>query len=190
MKEDKFSLQNKAIKDFTDLNDKQAIYFLLNEYRPLLIKYANFAKQKFSNSPLMFEDYYQFLTYCFILRIKTFDFNQQMNFASYIEKFLKMDLSNYSKKFISDKHKALNFSSLIIEDNYIHHNNLNYWDIFQENINTSSLNIKQKTLLESIIKNEGNMKNVSKELNIPLKTVYRHKENLIKKIIILNNIGK
>ncbi len=180
-----YSRQEKLIIKIQNEKNRKAENELLNDYYKLLVKLCIKATEVYKYSPLTFDDYFQYAVYKFFERTKKYDFESEMNFASYIKEFVNLDLTNYAKKYTSNKHKTLNFATFKLED---------YIVLFEEeffsinDINFSILKKEQLILLKSIIENEGDIKKVSKELNIPIKTIYRKRQTILKKLNIQNNI--
>ncbi len=190
---EKFLLQKNKIILIKNENNKKAKKELLNDYYELLFKICLITTKIYKYSPLVFDDYMQYAIFKFFERTKEYNFDSNMQYATYIKKFITLDLNNYAKKYTSNKHKILNFSI----NKSINNNEKNDEELIFTNeeknisitdIDFSFLNKKQKLIIFSIIKNEGDIKKVSKDLDIPTKTIYRHKNTIIKKLIIQNNI--
>ncbi|BDV03741.1 MAG: hypothetical protein HPPSJP_4620 [Candidatus Hepatoplasma scabrum] len=176
-----------------DINFK----ILLSKYESFIKKISNKVALRFDNSPLKFDDYYQYGIYCFYKRTVDYKFNGRKKFASYIETFLEYDLKNYAKKFTTKNHILLNYAIPI--DN----NNFNYGIILTEEIfnddedfmtwviKTIDFKIftdKENKILTKLLETEGSVKKAAEKLNIPEKTIYRYRKKITNKLKNFGNI--
>ena len=183
---DNYEQQQELIRKIqSNKSDIKSKIHLFLQYENLLKKICNNLSNNYRYSPLQFEDYFQFATFRFFERTVEYDFESQMMFPNYIKTFVTMDLNNYANKFSTNKFKTLNFAGALFDDVLETKQELN---ISIEDIDISILNPKQLMIFNSIIKNEGDIKKVSKELNISAKTIYRHRQIIIEKLNIQNNI--
>lgn len=180
----KYYFQEEILKKIiSKININLNLKILLNEYQNFLISISFSFSKVYKYSPLLFDDYYQMACFYFMERTLKFELKYGRHFPAYISEFVFKDLNNYAKKFITNKHKMLNFASIDenIINNYFNDDPYKiedlYLDFFKEH---------EKKLYESIIKNDFNYKRVSNDLNIPLKSVYRKKDIIFKKIKIFN----
>lgn len=183
-----YEKQRKLISEYKKTESEKIILKLIHDYEGLLVKLANNTKKKFHNSPLTFNDYFQFLTFSFIERTKKYDFNSKMKYSSYIQTFLSLDVNNYAKKYLTKSHKLMNYSDL---NNFEDSINYSYYDDHEigfDDLNYRSLTEKQKYFFVKLLENGGSVKKTSKALNIPEKTIYRHRKEVIKKLNKINGI--
>lgn len=173
-------------------------------FRILLIKYESFIKKisnkvasRFENSPLKFDDYYQYGIYCFYKRTINYKLEGPKRFASYIETFIEYDLKNYAKKFTTKNHILLNYaisidstdssSSSLGEKIFKDEEDFITW-VFKT-IDFKIFTEKESKILKKLLETEGSVKKTAENLNIPEKTIYRYRKKITKKLNNFNNIG-
>ncbi len=176
----KYYFQEEIIKKIISKIDVNSnLKILLKEYKNFLISISASFSKVYKYSPLTYDDYYQMANFYFIDRTLKFDLKYNKHFPAYISEFVFKDLNNYAKKFITNKHKSLNLAST--EESII--NNFFYEEVTDLNdLYLGFFKKEEKELYDNILKNDLNYKKVSKELNIPLKSVYRKKDQIINKI--------
>ncbi|CRX37053.1 / / RNA polymerase factor sigma-70 / 540231:540866 Reverse [Candidatus Hepatoplasma crinochetorum] len=173
-------------------------------FKILLIKYESFIKKisnkvalRFDNSPLKFEDYFQYGIYCFYKRTINYKLDGLKKFASYIETFIEYDLKNYAKKFTTKNHILLNYAIPIDNDNF-NYNLILKEETFKDDedfmtwvIKTIDFKIftdKENKILEKLLETEGSVKETAEKLNIPAKTIYRYRKKITNKLKVFSNI--
>lgn len=110
MIEKDYENESKLIQIYKKTRDEKALWTLVDEYQPLINSLTSLANLKFKSVPLDENDFRQLLVNGIRVNILNYDEDRGKRFASYNKQQLWFMLTNHVKKFMTNAHKAMNFS--------------------------------------------------------------------------------
>ncbi len=169
-----FKRQLEYIKKIKEKDCQRSFSFLLREYEPLLKSYTSLFLSRYPRVPMDYDDMMNELRFSFYTLIKNFDETKGKFFGSYIKEFLYWTATNKVNEFLTNKHNTLNNAYAetddSIKDTFISDDK--YYDEKIINI----LSNKNLSNIESYVvkglADGKNMKILSKESDIKIKTLY------------------
>lgn len=179
----KYELQNIWINDLKENDNYKAYLMLLKEYQPLIVSISNNTTNVFKNSPILRDDMINVLNYEFYKLTKQYDPTKNMNYASYMKKFLMYKSMNYSRLYIGNKHKTLNFSKNDDDsfENYAQDKLDFYEEDYLDFIKNSNLTDLEKKVMLKLLAGYK-MIDVAKEEGKSKQTIYAAKERAMAKL--------
>ena len=167
------------IKKIQEQDNQRSYSLLLESYKPLIKTISIDICNKFKHSPIEVDDMMNVLSLEFYYLIKSYDKDKGMFFPSYVKKFLVYKGMNYSRQYITNGHKALNYNNW--EENfdapYIPEEEIDFKDF----INGTKLTVMENDIM--LLFHDGfSLQEIANKLGKSKQTVFATKKRALYKI--------
>lgn len=183
-----------SYEEFNDLffkykanqNDQFLLRELIQRLKPLISSMIRIIKNSYSKIPLESNDLENLSIFSIYKSVKKFDLKKSNNKTplSFLKQHLEWDLRNELKKYVNNKHKILNFYTEISVENItdkVFDDSEEIMNEFKNNFFKFKLSKIEIEVLELLLEGKS-INEVSKKMNILLKTAYSIRTRIRNKI--------
>ena len=154
---------------------------LLSEYDPLIKSLSISFSRKYKNTPIEIDDIKNVMSYHFYKLILDYDDNREKTFPSYIKEFLYYRTSTWIKHYVTLNHQVMNYCENNVDNSSQKIDRIYLNAELLDTKKTSNLSKLEVEIIE-LTKSGYSIKEISKKLDVNIKTLYAAKSRAIEKI--------